>query len=79
MAHLVPALIFLTFTPRCITGTMGVHQPAKGSVMSSEVMLSYSHGASGSALLGETIGTNLRRIAAAHPRAEVLVDAPTGD
>jgi len=57
---------------------MGVHQPAKGSVMSSEVMLSYSHGASGSALLGETIGTNLRRIAAAHPRAEVLVDAPTG-
>ena len=45
--------------------------------MSSEVMLSYSHGASGSALLGETIGTNLRRIAAAHPRAEVLVDAPT--
>ncbi len=46
--------------------------------MSSEVMLSYSHGASGSALLGETIGTNLRRIAAAHPRAEVLVDAPTG-
>ncbi len=46
--------------------------------MSSEVMLSYSHGASGSALLGETIGSNLRRIAAAHPRAEVLVDAPTG-
>ncbi|HEX9518729.1 MAG TPA: AMP-binding protein [Streptosporangiaceae bacterium] len=46
--------------------------------MSSEVMLSYSHGASGSALLGETIGANLRRIAAAHPRAEVLVDAPTG-
>jgi len=41
-------------------------------------MLSYSHGASGSALLGETIGSNLRRIAAAHPRAEVLVDAPTG-
>src|SRR5215813_9002306 len=45
--------------------------------MSAEVMLSYSHGASGSALLGETIGANLRRIAAAHPRAEVLVDAPT--
>ena len=45
--------------------------------MSSDVMLSYSHGASGSALLGETIGANLRRIAAAHPRAEVLVDAPT--
>ena len=46
--------------------------------MSAEVMLSYSHGASSSALLGETIGANLRRIAAAHPRAEVLVDAPTG-
>jgi fatty-acyl-CoA synthase len=46
--------------------------------MSSEAMLSYSHGASGSSLLGETIGANLRRIAAAHPRAEVLVDAPTG-
>jgi fatty-acyl-CoA synthase len=46
--------------------------------MSAEVMLSYSHGASGSALLGETIGANLRRIAAAHPQAEVLVDAPTG-
>ncbi|HXL19869.1 MAG TPA: AMP-binding protein [Streptosporangiaceae bacterium] len=46
--------------------------------MSSEVTLSYSHGAAGSALLGETIGSNLRRIAAAHPRAEVLVDAPTG-
>jgi len=46
--------------------------------MSSEVMLSYSHGASGSALLGETIGANLRRMAAAHPQAEVLVDAPTG-
>jgi fatty-acyl-CoA synthase len=45
--------------------------------MSSDVMLSYSHGASGSALLGETIGAHLRRIAAAHPRAEVLVDAPT--
>src|SRR5258708_5917379 len=57
---------------------MGVHQPAKGSVMSSEGMLSYSDGASGSALLGETIGANLRRITAAHPQAEVLVDAPTG-
>jgi fatty-acyl-CoA synthase len=46
--------------------------------MSSEVMLSYSNGGSGSALLGETIGANLRRIAAAYPLAEVLVDAPTG-
>src|SRR5260370_15596274 len=57
---------------------MGVHQPAKGSVMSSEVMSTDSDGASASSLLGETIGANLRRIAAAHPQAEVLVDAPTG-
>jgi fatty-acyl-CoA synthase len=46
--------------------------------MSSEVTLSYSHGASASPLLGETIGANLRRVAAAHPDAEVLVDVPTG-
>ena len=39
---------------------------------------SYSHGASGIALLGETIGANLRRVAVAHPKAEVLVDVPTG-
>jgi fatty-acyl-CoA synthase len=57
---------------------MGVHQLAKGSVMSSEGTLSYSHGASGTELLGETIGANLRRVAAAHPDAEVLVDVPTG-
>jgi fatty-acyl-CoA synthase len=46
--------------------------------MSSEVRQSYSYGASATPLLGETIGTNLRRIAAAHPDAEVLVDVPTG-
>jgi fatty-acyl-CoA synthase len=46
--------------------------------MSSEATLSYSHGASASPLLGETIGANLGRIAAAHPDAEVLVDVPTG-
>jgi len=45
--------------------------------MSSEVMLSYGHGASATPLLGETIGANLRRVAAAHPDAEVLVDVPT--
>ena len=44
--------------------------------MSSETMLSYSHGASATPLLGETIGANLRRVAAAHPDAEVLVDVP---
>ncbi len=40
--------------------------------------LSYSHGASSTELLGETIGANLRRVAARYPQAEVLVDAPTG-
>src|SRR5579859_2700525 len=40
--------------------------------------LSYSHGASSTELLGETIGANLRRMAGRHPRAEVLVDGPTG-
>src|SRR5215472_4327836 len=47
-------------------------------VMSSEATLSYSHGASAIALLGETIGQNLGRVAAAYPDAEVLVDVPTG-
>jgi len=40
--------------------------------------LSYSHGASGQPLLGETIGANLRRVAAAHPGREAVVDVPTG-
>ena len=39
---------------------------------------SYSHGASAVPLLGETIGANLRRIAATHPDREALVDVPTG-
>jgi fatty-acyl-CoA synthase len=39
---------------------------------------SYSHGASAVPLLGETIGANLRRIAAAYPDREVVVDVPTG-
>jgi fatty-acyl-CoA synthase len=46
--------------------------------MSSEITLSYSHGASATPLLGETIGASLRRVAAAHPDAEVLVDVPAG-
>ncbi len=45
---------------------------------SAKAALSYSHGASSTELLGETIGANLRRIAAAHPDAEALVDVPTG-
>jgi fatty-acyl-CoA synthase len=39
---------------------------------------SYSHGASAQPLLGETIGANLRRVAAAHPGREAVVDVPTG-
>jgi fatty-acyl-CoA synthase len=39
---------------------------------------SYSHGASPVPLLGETIGANLRRVAAAHPDREALVDVPSG-
>src|SRR5579875_3324940 len=46
--------------------------------MSSLASLSYDHGASGTPLLGETIGANLRRMAAAYPGAEALVDAPAG-
>ena len=39
---------------------------------------SYSHGASEVPLLGETIGANLRRVAATHPDREAVVDVPTG-
>src|SRR5215475_7237867 len=46
--------------------------------MSAEQTLSYSHGASASTLLGETIGANLGRIAARYPQAELMVDVPTG-
>ena len=46
--------------------------------MTGTARLSYSHGASPDPLLGETIGNNLRRIAAQHPGREVLVDVPSG-
>jgi fatty-acyl-CoA synthase len=39
---------------------------------------SYSHGTSATPLLGETIGENLRRIAAEFGGSEVVVDVPTG-
>src|SRR5215467_317126 len=39
---------------------------------------SYAHGASAVPLLGETIGASLRRVAAAHPDADALIDVPTG-
>ncbi len=44
--------------------------------MAEPAALSYSHGASGAGLLGETIGANLRRVAARFPAAEVLVGSP---
>ncbi|QGV77841.1 AMP-binding protein [Streptomyces ficellus] len=40
--------------------------------------LSYAHGTSGTALLGETIGANLARTVARHPGREALVDVPSG-
>ena len=46
--------------------------------MTSPAPLSYSHGISPQPLLGETIGANLRRIAAAHGDREALVDVPSG-
>ncbi len=46
--------------------------------MPGATQLSYSHGTSPHELLGETIGENLRRVAAAHPDSEAVVDVPTG-
>ncbi|MEU2427172.1 AMP-binding protein [Streptomyces sp. NPDC007851] len=40
--------------------------------------LSYTHGTSGTALLGDTIGANLDRAVAAWPDREALVDVPSG-
>src|ERR1035441_6727311 len=49
-----------------------------GHVMTGRTQLSYSHGTAQQPLLGETIGANLKRIAAAFPGREALVDVPTG-
>jgi fatty-acyl-CoA synthase len=46
--------------------------------MPSASPLSYSHGTSATALLGETIGDNLRRVAGQFGGSEVVVDVPTG-
>jgi fatty-acyl-CoA synthase len=46
--------------------------------MSAVSQLSYSHGASADPLLGETIGDNLRRVAAANGDGEAVVDVPSG-
>ncbi len=40
--------------------------------------LSYAHGVSATPLIGETIGQNLRRVAAAWPGNEALADVPSG-
>jgi fatty-acyl-CoA synthase len=44
----------------------------------STILASYDHGASDRPLLGETIGENFNRIAAAHADRDALVDRPTG-
>jgi fatty-acyl-CoA synthase len=46
--------------------------------MSGGTQLSYSHGISAIALLGETLGANLRRVAADCADQEALVDVPSG-
>ncbi len=46
--------------------------------MSGGLQPSYSHGISKHALLGETIGENLRRIAATFADSDALVDVPSG-
>ncbi|QKW10064.1 AMP-binding protein [Streptomyces sp. NA04227] len=40
--------------------------------------LSYAHGTDATTLIGDTIGANLARTAAAHPDREALVDVPSG-
>jgi fatty-acyl-CoA synthase len=46
--------------------------------MPSRTELSYSHGASATPLLGETIGDNLRRVARQFGGSEAMVDVPSG-
>jgi fatty-acyl-CoA synthase len=46
--------------------------------MSGGIQLSYSHGTSATPLLGETIGANLRRMAAMFGDNEAVVDVPAG-
>jgi fatty-acyl-CoA synthase len=48
------------------------------SDLSAPSQLSYSDGVSSQPLLGETIGANLRRIAARYPDSQALVDVPSG-
>src|SRR5262245_63388121 len=50
----------------------------EGTAMTGVTEPSYSHGASEVPLLGETIGANLRRVAAIHPDREAVVDVATG-
>jgi fatty-acyl-CoA synthase len=46
--------------------------------MSATAQPSYSHGVSSQALIGETIGENLRRVAARFGDREAMVDVPSG-
>src|ERR1035441_8628623 len=55
-----------------VPSSVGAH------VMPGRTQLSYSHGTAQQPLLGETIGANLKRIAAAFPGREALADVRTG-
>src|SRR5450755_9574 len=46
--------------------------------MPGATQLSYSHGTSSCGLLGQTVGENLRQVAAAHPESEAVVEVATG-
>src|SRR5437660_7740830 len=46
--------------------------------MTAPARLSYRNGTSDLPLLGETIGASLRRVAAAHPGRDAVVDVPSG-
>ena len=46
--------------------------------MPSGTQPSYSHGTSATALLGEPIGANLRRVASQFGESEAVVDVPSG-
>jgi fatty-acyl-CoA synthase len=46
--------------------------------MPGATQLSYSHGTSSCELLGQTVGENLRQVAAAHPDSEAVVEVATG-
>lgn len=55
-----------------------INSPTNSPMDSYSPMNSYSHGTSGTSLLGDTIGADLDRAVAAWPDREALVDVPSG-